>query len=69
MATFLVMASFEMAPRDEKIQDLLHGDRGMAALLEPILNQVLQAEMSEHLHPEPGKRAAQRRSDSIHMRA
>ena len=40
---------------DEKIQQLLQGDhRGMAVLLEPILNQILQAEMTEHLGAEPG---------------
>jgi transposase-like protein len=33
----------------------------MAALLEPILNQLLQAEMSEHLRVEPGERTDQRR--------
>jgi transposase-like protein len=43
------MATFEITIDDEKIQELLHGDRGMAALLEPILNQILQAEMTAHL--------------------
>jgi hypothetical protein len=43
------MATFEITIDDEKIQDLLQGDRNMAALLEPILNQLLQAEMTEHL--------------------
>jgi len=43
------MALFEIAMDDEKIQDLLHENRGFAALLEPILNQMLQAEMTDHL--------------------
>lgn len=55
------MATFEITIDDEKIQDLLQSDRGMAALLEPILNQLLQAEMSEHLRAEPGERTDQRR--------
>jgi transposase-like protein len=54
------MATFEITTRDEKIQDLLQSDRGMAALLEPILNQLLQAEMTEHLRAEPGERTDQR---------
>ncbi|MCS3666347.1 hypothetical protein GGP77_000552 [Salinibacter ruber] len=29
------MATFEITIDDEKIQELLHGDRGMAVLLEP----------------------------------
>jgi hypothetical protein len=35
------MATFEITIDDEKIQELLQGDRGMAALLEPVLNQIL----------------------------
>jgi transposase-like protein len=50
------MATFEITIDNEKIQELLQGDRGMAVLLEPILNQILQAEMSEHLGAEPGER-------------
>ena len=43
------MATFEITISEEKIQELLHGDRGMAALPEPIRNQILQAEMTDHL--------------------
>ena len=50
------MATFEITIDDEKIQHLLRGDRGMAALLEPILNQMLQAEMTEHLGAESDQR-------------
>jgi transposase-like protein len=46
---------------DEKIQQLLRGDRGMAVLLEPILNHILQAEMTEHLGAEPGEQTDDRR--------
>ena len=45
------MASIEIEIDDEKIQQMLQGDRGMAVLLEPILNQILQAEMTERLCP------------------
>lgn len=55
------MATFEISIDDEKIQELLQGDRGMAVLLEPILNQILQAEMTDHLGAEPGQRTDQRR--------
>jgi hypothetical protein len=50
------MATFEITIDDEKIQHLLQSDRGMAALLEPILNQMLQAEMTEHLGAESDQR-------------
>jgi transposase-like protein len=55
------MATFEITIDDQKIQDLLQSDQGMAALLEPILNQLLQAEMTEHLRAEPGERTDRRR--------
>jgi transposase-like protein len=54
------MATFEITIDDEKIQELLQGDRGMAALLEPILNQILQAEMTEHLSAGPEERTDDR---------
>jgi len=44
------MATIEIEINDVKIQELLRGDRGMAVLLEPILNQILQAEMREVRH-------------------
>jgi transposase-like protein len=50
------MATFEITIDDEKIQHLLRDDRGLAALLEPLLNQILQAEMTEHLEAEPDQR-------------
>lgn len=55
------MATFEIPIDEEKIQHLLQSDRGMAALLQPVLNQLLQAEMTEHLGAEPGERTADRR--------
>jgi transposase-like protein len=54
------MATIELTIDDEKIQELLRGDRGMAVLLEPILNQILQAEMTEHLKAEPGEQTDDR---------
>ena len=55
------MATIEIEINDEKIQQLLQGDRGMAVLLEPILNQILQAEMTEHLKAKPGEQTDDRR--------
>ncbi|WP_198598615.1 IS256 family transposase [Salinibacter altiplanensis] len=54
------MATFEISIDDEKIQELLRGDRGMAALLEPILNQILQAEMTFCLGASPEERTDDR---------
>ena len=46
---------------DEKIQAMLQGDRGIEVLLEPILNQILQAEMTDYLGAKPGERTDDRR--------
>jgi len=55
------MATFEMEIPDEKIQKMHEGDRGgIAVLLEPILNQILQAEMTDHLGAESGERTDSR---------
>ena len=42
-------------------QGLLHGDQDTAALLEPILSQFLQAEMTDHLGASPEERTSGRR--------
>ena len=55
------MATFEMEIPDEKIQEMLQGDRGIEVLLEPILNQILQSEMTEHLGAGPDERTDSRR--------
>jgi putative transposase len=55
------MATIEIEIDEQKIQQLLQGDRGMAVLLEPILNQILQAEMTEHLKAEPDEQTDDRR--------
>jgi hypothetical protein len=65
------MATVEITVDDNKIQDLLQSDQGLAALPGPILNQMLQAEMTEHLQ---AARRAQRKQtrclddDPLHLR-
>jgi hypothetical protein len=55
------MATIEIEIDEQKIQQLLRGDRGMAVLLEPILNQIIRAEMTEHLKAKPGEQTDDRR--------
>jgi len=54
------MATFEITIDDNKIQDLLQSDQGLAALLGPILNQVLDAEMTDHLRAAPHEQTDRR---------
>jgi transposase-like protein len=55
------MATIELTIPDDKFQDVLRGDAGLAKLLEPMLNQLVQAEMTEHLEAKPGERTDSRR--------
>ena len=59
--SILTMADLQTTLSEENIQDVLFGNRGMAVLMESVLNQVLQSEMSAHLGAEPG-RLRQRRN-------
>lgn len=55
------MADIQFTISDEKIQEMLFGDRGIEVLVEELMNQLLQAEMTEHLQAEPGEQTDQRR--------
>jgi len=49
-------------PGTDKLKDLFASDEGMAALAEEILNQVLDAQMTEHLQAKPYERTDRRRA-------
>jgi transposase-like protein len=55
------MAGIEVTLTEEEIQGLFRGDRGMAQLLERVLNEVLEAEIADHLGAEPHERSDGRR--------
>ena len=55
------MASLEITLDDTKIQDLLRSDEPLRRLLEALLNELLQAELTEHLRAAPGERTEHRR--------
>jgi len=54
------MANLQFTLSEEEIQEALFGDRGMAVLMESVLNQVLQSEMSTHLGAQPDERTSRR---------
>jgi len=54
------MANLQCTLSEEEIQEALFGDRGMAVLMESVLNQVLQSEMSTHLGAQPDERTSRR---------
>jgi transposase-like protein len=49
-------------PGTDKLKDLFASDEGMAALVEQVLNQVLDAQMTEHLQAKPYERTERRRA-------
>lgn len=55
------MAQIEVTVDAEDVKHLLTSDRGLAELLEGVLNQVLEAEITEHLGAEPHERTPERR--------
>jgi transposase-like protein len=54
------MADLQFTLDEEQIQKVLFGDRGMAVLMESVLNQVLQSEMTDHLGAAPEERTGGR---------
>jgi transposase-like protein len=54
------MADLQVTFDEEQIQEALFGDRGMAVLMESVLNQVLQSEMTDHLGAAPEQRIEDR---------
>jgi transposase-like protein len=56
------MAHLQVTIDTDKLKDLFAGDAGMAALAEQVLNQVLEAQMTEHLQAKPYERTERRRA-------
>lgn len=54
------MAQYNITVDDEILKGLFTGDKGMAQLLEKVLNQVLNAQASEQLQAEPYERSEDR---------
>jgi transposase-like protein len=54
------MTQIEVSFDEETLREVLLGDRGAEVLLEKVMNEVLQAEMTEHLEAEPGERTDER---------
>jgi putative transposase len=55
------MTQIEVTFDEETLREVLLGDRGAEALLEKAMNEILQAEMTEHLGAEPGEQTDDRR--------
>jgi len=54
------MAQYNVIVSDDNLKGLFSGDKGVAGLLEEVLNQVLQAQASEQLKAEPYERSEDR---------
>ncbi|NBB85664.1 MAG: hypothetical protein GVY12_05490 [Bacteroidetes bacterium] len=55
MADRRAMSPYQFIISEEKIQAMLSGKRGIEVLTEALFNQLLQAEMTEHLAAAPGE--------------
>lgn len=54
------MTQIEVTFDEETLREVLLGDRGAEMLLEKVMNEVLQAEMTEHLGAEHGEQTEDR---------
>ena len=54
------MATYQISISEEQLHGLFDGDRGLANLLESVLNQVLEAQATEQLKAEPYQRTEER---------
>lgn len=54
------MTQYQVTPDEQTLQQLFSGDSQLAQLLESMLNQVLDAQMSEHLQADRYERATER---------
>jgi transposase-like protein len=55
------MTQLQVTFDEETLREVLFGGRGAEVLLQTVMNEILQAEMTEHLRAEPGEQTAQRR--------
>jgi len=55
------MAELQFTIPTDKIQAMLFGERGTEVLMEELFNQLLQAEMTDHLGAAPGEQTKNRR--------
>jgi transposase-like protein len=46
---------------EDTLREVLFGDKGVEVLLQTVMNEILQAEMTEHLGAEPGEQTDERR--------
>jgi transposase-like protein len=55
------MTQIEVTFDEDTLREVLLGDRGAEVLLEKVMNEILQAEMTEHLGAEPSEQTDDRR--------
>ena len=54
------MAQYQITVDEEILHGLFHGDEGVARLLEQVINQILQAQVSEQIQAAPYQRTGER---------
>ena len=56
------MASYEITLNSEQLSGLLTDDKGLQGVVETVLNQVLEAQVTEQLGAQPYERSATRKA-------
>jgi transposase-like protein len=56
------MATYELTLNSEQLSDLLTDDKGLQGLVETVLNQVLEAQVTEQIGAQPYERSPARQA-------
>ena len=56
------MASYEISVNSEQLSGLLTNDKGLQRLVETVLNQILEAQVTEQIGARPYERSAGRKA-------
>jgi putative transposase len=56
------MATYELTLNSEQLSDLLPDDKGLQGLVETVLNQVLEAQVTEQIGGQPYERSTERKA-------
>jgi putative transposase len=56
------MATDEITLNQEQLSGLLTEDKGLQGVVETVLNQVLEAQVTEHIGAQPYERSAERKA-------
>jgi transposase-like protein len=62
------MTQIEVSLDEETLREVLFGDKGVEVLLENVMNEMMEAELTEHIGAKPSEQTSGRRGYRINSR-